>query len=193
MVITELLRQQKDMYDNKKHTTPGRIVSISQPHVRPIVRGKAGKSVEFGAKLNLSLVDGLLFTDHLDWENFNESKDLIEQIEKYKTRFGFYPKNIYADKIYWNSKNREFIKDLGIKMYGGVPLGRPGKTAEALAILLFVFNLTRLWGNNFLSLFFKNIKGEKFVTKTLNIAKLRIEYWRSSNSLTPDQQIRIVA
>ena len=29
------------MFDQKKHSVTGRIVSISQPHVRPIVRGKA--------------------------------------------------------------------------------------------------------------------------------------------------------
>ena len=31
-----------------------RIVSLNQPHIRPIVRGKAGKAVEFGAKLSAS-------------------------------------------------------------------------------------------------------------------------------------------
>ena len=53
-----IYEQQKYMYDNKVHSVPDRIVSLSQPFVRPIVRGKAGKPVEVGAKLDISVVDG---------------------------------------------------------------------------------------------------------------------------------------
>jgi hypothetical protein len=49
------------MYVNRCHRISGRIVSISQPHVRPIVRGKPAAPVEFGAKLSASLVDGAVF------------------------------------------------------------------------------------------------------------------------------------
>ena len=58
LVISELYRQQRLMYEKATHWSEGRIVSISQPHVRPIVRGKAGTPVEVGAKLSLSVVDG---------------------------------------------------------------------------------------------------------------------------------------
>ncbi len=51
------------MYDAKTHTVQGRIVSISQPHIRPIVRGKVSAPVEFGAKMTISVVDGYVFTD----------------------------------------------------------------------------------------------------------------------------------
>ena len=54
LVLSELYRQQKEMFDKKKHTVAGRIVSIGQPHVRPIVRGKANAPVEFGAKISVS-------------------------------------------------------------------------------------------------------------------------------------------
>jgi hypothetical protein len=132
-IITELCRQQREMFDNKKNLTEGRIVSIHQPQVRPIIRGKAGKKTEFGAKLNAAYVNGMLLLDHVSWDNFNESMDLIFQVENYKMRFGFYPKSINADKIYWTRKNRAYCKSLGIKLYGGSPLGRPPKkmkTAE---------------------------------------------------------------
>ena len=48
--MSEVDRQQKYMWDNKEQRIDDRIVSINQPHVRPIVRGKAGKNTEFGAK-----------------------------------------------------------------------------------------------------------------------------------------------
>ena len=56
--IRTIYEQQKYMYDHRTHSVPDRIVSVSQPFVRPIVRGKAGKPVEFGAKLDISVVDG---------------------------------------------------------------------------------------------------------------------------------------
>ena len=56
--LRRVYEQQKYMYDNKVHSVPERIVSVSQPFIRPIVRGKAGKSVEFGTKLDISVVNG---------------------------------------------------------------------------------------------------------------------------------------
>ena len=127
--IKEVYNQQSYMYRNKVNRVDNRIVSISQPHVRPIVRGKAGKNVEFGAKISLSLTDGFSFIDHLSWDSFNEAKDLIPQIEKYRERYGYYPASVHADKIYQNRENRKFCKEKNIRM-SGKPLGRPRKETE---------------------------------------------------------------
>lgn len=123
-VIQELYRQQKHMYDTKKHQVEHRIVSISQPHVRPIVRGKAGQEVEFGAKESLSLVDGYSYLHRLSWDAYNESTDLKTQIEVYRERFGQYPEWVSADKIYGTRENRAYMKSLEIR-FSGVSLGRP--------------------------------------------------------------------
>lgn len=96
----------------------GRIVSISQPHVRPIVRGKASAPVEFGAKISVSLVGGYAFVDRLSWENYNEEGDLIGQIETYRQRFGVYPESVLADQIYRNRENRGYCKSKGIRLSG---------------------------------------------------------------------------
>jgi len=126
LVVNEVLRQQKWMFENRANKIDDRIVSISQPHVRPIKRGKAGASTEFGAKISASLVDGYCFLDRLDWDNYNESGDLISQIDAYKNRFGCYPASVHADKIYRNRKNIKFCKKHGIRL-SGPPLGRPPK------------------------------------------------------------------
>src|SRR5579883_1726744 len=91
LVVTEVYRQQLWMYENKKQSIDDRIVSLSQPHIRPIVRGKAGKSVEFGAKLSASYFNGYVFLDHISWDNFNESGDLKAQVEAFKNHTGYYP------------------------------------------------------------------------------------------------------
>jgi len=130
LVTRELFRQQSEMYANNSHRVDDRIVSISQPHVRPIVRGKAGKPTEFGAKLSISVVGGFSFVDQHSWDNYNEGGDLIEQIETYHRRFGCYPESVHVDKIYRNRKNRAFCKKHGIRM-SGPPLGRKPQNISA--------------------------------------------------------------
>ena len=132
LVIHELYRQQLWMYENRSHKIADRIVSISQPHVRPIVRGKAKSNVEFGAKISVSLVNGFSFVDRISWDNYNESGDLIFQIEAYHNRFGFYPESVHADQIYRTRANRRYCSDRGIRL-SGPPLGRPKKATEANA------------------------------------------------------------
>ncbi len=130
-IIQEVYRQQKEMYDNKVHSTTDRIVSISQPHVRPIVRGKSGKDVEFGAKISLSLVNGSCRQHNISWDAYNESGDLIGQIEDYKSQYSFYPAYVSADQIYGTRKNRAYMKLKGIK-FTGVELGRRKQLTEEL-------------------------------------------------------------
>lgn len=118
--------QQEQMFRTGEHRCKDRIVSIFQPHVRPIVRGKASAKVEFGAKIGVSIVEGYNFIDHHSWDAYNEGADLQLQIDKYKERFGCLPATILADKIYMNRANRAILKDLEIKNYCK-PLGRPPK------------------------------------------------------------------
>jgi len=132
LVIQELYRQQLWMYENRSNKIADRIVSISQPHVRPIVRGKAKSNVEFGAKISLSLVNGFSFVDRISWDNYNESGDLISQIENYRNRFGFYPESVHADQIYRTRENRRYCQAKGIRL-SGPPLGRPKNVTEANA------------------------------------------------------------
>ncbi len=124
MVIHTLYQQQKEMFDTKEHTAPDRIVSIHQPHVRPIVRGKTNAKVEFGAKIHISLVDGYAFLDELSWDAFNEGSHMMAYVEQYRDRFGYYPKEVLADQIYCNRKNRKELKEKGIRLLAK-PLGRP--------------------------------------------------------------------
>ncbi|BDA72328.1 transposase [Calothrix sp. PCC 7716] len=124
LVAAEIYRQQLWLYENQKQSIDDRIVSLSQPHIRPIVRGKAGKAVEFGAKLSASYFDGYVFLDHISWDNFNESGDLKAQVEAYKNYTGYYPESVHVDKIYRTRENRAWCKERGIIM-SGPALGRP--------------------------------------------------------------------
>jgi len=127
--LRRLYAQQKEMYEAKTHAVADRIVSIHSPFVRPIVRGKANAPVEFGAKVAISLVDGFAIIEHLSWDAFNETTTLIDSIERYRKREGFYPERILADKIYRTRESLSFCKANGIRM-SGPKLGRPPKDQQ---------------------------------------------------------------
>jgi IS5 family transposase len=124
MVIHTLFQQQREMFEAKKHTITDRIVSIHQPHVRPIVRGKTNAKVEFGSKVHISLVDGYAFIDELSWDAYNEGSHMMAYVEQYRRRFGYYPQEVLADQIYCNRNNRKELKEKGIRLVAK-PLGRP--------------------------------------------------------------------
>lgn len=122
------------MYRSDNSRVADRIVSIFQPHVRPIVRGKSKSPTEFGAKIGASVVKGYTFIDHQNWDAYNEESDLKLQIDLYRKRLGYFPAKVYADKIYMNRDNRRFMKRLEIKAMGK-PLGRPSKEGISKAEL----------------------------------------------------------
>lgn len=123
-VLHTVYEQQDYMLRNRTNRVEYRIVNIHQPYVRPIVRGKINAKTEFGSKLQVSLVDGFTFIDYQDWEAFNEGTLLEDSVRQYKKRFGFYPGEVLADKIYCTRSNRKLMEEKGIHL-AAKPLGRP--------------------------------------------------------------------
>lgn len=130
--IRKVYEQQKYMYDNHTHSVENRIVSISQPFIRPIVRGKAKAPAEFGIRFDLSLDEnGYGRIEKHSFEACNESSTLTGACESYRKRTGHYPERILADQIYRNRENRRYCRERGIRL-SGPKLGRPNlsETAE---------------------------------------------------------------
>ncbi len=119
----EVYRQQHEMLKNKTHRVGDRIVSFHKPHIRPIVRGKSGKEVEFGPKAVLSYVDGYAFLDKFSFDAFNESTSLEEDINQHEKRFGRLPGCVITDNIYGTRENRRMLYDKKVRA-SLIPLGR---------------------------------------------------------------------
>lgn len=118
-VLKTVYEQQLYMYENKTHSVENRIVSLSQPYIRPIVRGKAKSPVEFGAKLDLSVDEqGMARVEKLQFDAYNEADVLIAAADNYRDRTGHYPERILADQIYRNRKNMQFCQKHGIRLSG---------------------------------------------------------------------------
>ena len=125
-IITKVYRQQKTHFgnDNPRESIPDRIVSISKPYVRPIVRGKEVKNVEFGAKCNNILVDGISFIEKLSFNAFSEGTRLEHCIKMHKRLFKVDAKKIGGDTGYASTANRNLCKEMGIQT-SFVNRGRP--------------------------------------------------------------------
>lgn len=124
--VRTLYGQQKQMHESFTHSVENRIVSLSQPWVRPIIRGKAKADCEFGAKLDISVSDGWTRLEYCSFDAYNEATNLKAMIERYKDRTGHYPNRILADKIYRNRENLSYCSARGIHL-SGPALGRPRK------------------------------------------------------------------
>jgi hypothetical protein len=125
-IITKVYRQQKNHFNsnNPRESIPDRIVSISKPYVRPIVRGKEVKKVEFGAKCNNIFVDGISFIEKLSFNAFSEGTRLEHCIKMHKRLFKVDAKKIGGDTGYAGTSNRDLCKERGIQT-SFVKRGRP--------------------------------------------------------------------
>lgn len=130
-IVTKVYRQQSNHFEsgNPRESIPDRIVSVSKPYVRPIVRGKEVKSVEFGAKCNNIQVDGISFIEKLSFNAFNEGRRLQHCVKMHKRLFGVEVKKIGGDTSYAGKENRDFCKEKDIRT-SFVKRGRPSKTAK---------------------------------------------------------------
>lgn len=123
--IRKVYSQQKEMFDEHSHHVANRIVSLSQPYIRPIIRGKAKASVEFGIKFDLSIDEFHLGRiEKITFDAYNEQETLQKEVERYRERTGHYPERVLADQIYRNKANRRYCKEHGIRM-SGPRHGRP--------------------------------------------------------------------
>ena len=104
-VIQRVLDQGKYLFAGKK--VSDRIVSIDRHYLRPIIRGKETKSVEFGAKVNNIQIDGISFIEHISFKAFNEGIRLKDCI-RLQQLTGVRVKALAADSIYANNANRKF-------------------------------------------------------------------------------------
>lgn len=129
--IKEIYAQQHYLWENKTTRVDDRIVNFNQPHIRAIVRGKAGAKTEFGPKIAVSKVNGYILLDKISFTNFNESKSLKDIITRYHELHNCLPEAIRADKIYQTRENKLYCKELGIRL-SGPKLGRKPKDEELL-------------------------------------------------------------
>lgn len=131
-VIRKVLKQQLEIFETGG-SVPDRIVSISKSYIRPIVRGKETKPVEFGAKVNMIQFDGINFIEHMSFNAFNEGTRLVKSIRYGRSLFGKIT-HISADDIYATNANRKYTTAAHI-VTNFKRKGRAGKHEEQRLII----------------------------------------------------------
>lgn len=126
--VCTIYNQQEYMHEHPGEYVKDRIVSLFKPYLRPIVRGKENKRVEFGAKLHIYQIDGINIIDKLSFDPFNEAKNLKGCVIKYKMYFGTLHQ-LGIDNIYGTNENRTYLT--GNEIYTCLPRkGKPSKHEE---------------------------------------------------------------
>jgi hypothetical protein len=139
--IGKVYSQQWQLLHGSQASVPARIVSLHKPYVRPIVRGKEVKPVEFGVKVHKLQVSGISFIEHLSYEAYNEGTRLKQGIAFHQTLFGRCSQ-LAADQIYATNENRKYCSGLGIAT-SFVAKGRLGPLADQQAQLRTVLGSLR--------------------------------------------------
>jgi len=125
--VQQIMSQQRYLHENPGKKVADRIVSLYKPYIRPIVRGKENKSVEFGIKVHMMQVDGINIIEHYSYDAYNECKRVKPALELHKELFGAV-NQVAADRIYATNENRTYLK--GEKMaHNFVPKGK-GDTSQ---------------------------------------------------------------
>lgn len=112
--INKVYKQQQFHFDNPKEPIKDRIISLAKPYLRPIVRGKETKRVEFGMKVHEMQIGGINFIESWDFNAFHEGVRMKKTIwlhqYLFKTKVSFFG----GDQLYANNVNRSYCSGQNI-------------------------------------------------------------------------------
>lgn len=140
-LVKTIYAQQQYHFHHPKASIADRVVSLYKPYIRPIVRGKENKRVEFGAKVHISQVDHLNFIEHISFNPFHEGRRMGIAIYKQEQHFGRCHQ-YEADQLYASNKNRKHCTQKAI--YTGFKRkGKAGKYEDQAMVLRKCLNAAR--------------------------------------------------
>lgn len=141
ITIEKIIDQQSAKFYHRE-TPQGAIVSIDKPYIRPIVRGKEIKKVEFGAKVHKLQIDGISFLEHLSYDAFHEGNRLVNTIYRAQKLTRTKVKLLGADAIYATNANRKVLTKAEIQT-DFKPKGRQGSHAKHKSLLRIMITKER--------------------------------------------------
>jgi len=108
------------------YVASGKIISLHIPQLYSIVRGKVGKSVEFGLSWGITRLAGgyLLATLAKDRRELVDTKFAVRAVKDHLALFGKAPLAYAYDRGGYSAQNLSALKKLGVKEVGLAPRGR---------------------------------------------------------------------
>lgn len=112
-IVEKVFTQQTHKYETGEHPKD-RIVSLHKDYIRPIVRGKENKRVEFGSKVNMIQIDGINFIEHFSYDAFHEGNRLSSCIKQHEQLMGIPCERLAGDQLYATNANRTLCRNKNI-------------------------------------------------------------------------------
>jgi len=118
---------------------PGKIISVHIPQLYSVVRGKAGKAVEFGLTWGMTQIKGFVLARRaVDRKELVDTKFAVEAVKDHVARFGQPPRAFAYDRGGYSARNVRALKQQGVRQValaprGGAPSPVDEKTARRLA------------------------------------------------------------
>jgi len=105
-----------------------RLVSLDDPEARPIVKGKLGKRVEFGYKLQIQEIEGGIVSGYQLHKGNPCDKTLVDDaLQQHRKIFKQPPREITLDRGYYDGANEQKAYKEGVKNVCIPKIGRKSK------------------------------------------------------------------
>jgi IS5 family transposase len=106
---------------------PGKIVSVFEPHVQILRRGKPHKPTEFGTLVKVQEIEGGIVSDIDVVPEKADAPLLVPSIERHLSTFGHAPDTAATDRGFYSTDGEKRIRDLGVK-HPAIP--KPGHRSK---------------------------------------------------------------
>lgn len=137
--IMETLLPQIRHFLDTGFVAPKKIIHLKMSELYAIVRGKAGKAVEFGLKWGISRIGGGFIQGFLinGGVHYSDKRFCIEALRVHIAIFGGPPNDFGYDRGGYSIRNIKISKQMGVKNVGIAPLGKaPWAVSKRIAEII---------------------------------------------------------
>jgi IS5 family transposase len=115
-LVQQVMRQTRQRINHGNTHSPGKIVSLFEPHTEIIRKGKAGKPTEFGKMVKIQEAEQQIVTHYEVYDRRPADSDLVvPAVELHTQQFGQAPKLVTADAGFFSAANEAAARELGVK------------------------------------------------------------------------------
>jgi IS5 family transposase len=131
--VQQVLRQTSQRIDHGNTRSPGKIVSLFEPHTEIIRKGKAGKPTEFGKMVKIQEAEQQIVTHYEVYDERPSDSDLvIPSLDVHEQQFGQVPRLFAADAGFFSARNEAAAHARGVKRVSIPNLGTKSPERRAL-------------------------------------------------------------
>jgi IS5 family transposase len=114
--VRQVIRQTRERIFGGKTRTPGKLVSLFEPHTEIIRKGKAAKPTEFGKLIKIQEAEQQIVTHYEVYDQRPSDSDLlVPALAAHEQQFGRPPRLVTADAGFFSARNETAARERGVK------------------------------------------------------------------------------